>query len=178
MHDMDIGRGVAERRSSIVTLSKIFSQNIDLLEELNLHPSILKDIPELCYEDPPRSEDLTKLALVNLLLSARNKKLKEEMNTITSKYRQLVAVQKEELTDPSLNELLHKRIRRSKEVLDRNYVCRVDKCGRRYSSENALNQHLKNKHQQLYEQLKRKTANPNAIFEEPDETSEGPDSHN
>jgi len=48
-----------------------------------------------------------------------------------------------------------KRTRKRKEEVERAFECPVGGCGKAYGSENSLNQHLKIKHQEYWEKLKK-----------------------
>lgn len=140
----------------ILQASKLIEANNSLLQSNSLGPSLWGDVPDLdITAGPELSQHLSILALANIILSVQNLQLKEDLNLATVQYRQLVQAQKDEGLI-SEHEAAARRIRRSKEALDRNHVCVVNSCGRRYSSESALNQHMRIKHVDFYEAIKRK----------------------
>lgn len=60
------------------------------------------------------------------------------------------------------NELIKKkRKRKKKDEIKRNFVCKIEYCDKSYGSENSLNQHIKLKHKEFWENLKNKEMNVN-----------------
>lgn len=54
-----------------------------------------------------------------------------------------------------------KRKRKKKDEINRNFVCKIEYCDKSYGSENSLNQHIKLKHKEFWDNLKTKEINVN-----------------
>lgn len=100
------------------------------------------------------------LFMVNIVLSTKLRKLKEELSYLKdclNQYRKHGVPQRIQKSKPEGQK--RKRKRKKKSEVIRKFDCCVDNCLKSYGSENSLNQHMKIKHPEFWNMIKKKEAN-------------------